>query len=629
MMPEVDKDSVADVVSGAHAPIFDSEALFKENKIFSTERLTNGRTGCSGGSSISGASGIINGGGSTEVDNTDSESMVHPFVYKSPLTIPPAKYINSALTNFGAQSMSLPPTNKDTLATLLNAERPQTAPLTFQMRNSSRSISSSESNAFDAHIPTAGDRKREKYRSLKRNGQLSVEDMLPAKPKPISFQPSRPSSTTIKSSPEPSDLTTLSMNSTWHPHVYAKPPNRPTPYAIADIMGWRKATKLASSDLDTRTSPFISTAFSLKSETPSEVDASRMKSPRTILKTFQQQYSQQISRFDERCSSHTRSTSLSETSEDDSGSIANDQPLNLCVPKQSDSNDSTSVTAKSVAKIHKKDLPSKPHVKKKKLSIEAIPAAEIIKEKQQLETTEDDSDSGSTDNRRKKKARTTFTGRQIFELEKQFEIKKYLSSSERTDMAKLLNVTETQVKIWFQNRRTKWKKQDNVTNTEAAEHKTVTSKNSENPKGNNTLTPQNESTTPIISSKKSSQITPVSVATAVMGPNEKTRPISVELSAKLSAKHSTKMKNKLALLNTPSTPPNGEKSRPPSENNSTSGGNGNGGSSNKRKSTDLSPPPPILDFETKLTVSKISNVKSSIDEDDSSHHMPDDQMSEI
>lgn len=47
--------------------------------------------------------------------------------------------------------------------------------------------------------------------------------------------------------------------------------------------------------------------------------------------------------------------------------------------------------------------------------------------------------------RRKKKARTTFTGRQIFELEKQFEVKKYLSSNERTEMAKLLNVTETQV----------------------------------------------------------------------------------------------------------------------------------------------------------------------------------------
>jgi hypothetical protein len=54
----------------------------------------------------------------------------------------------------------------------------------------------------------------------------------------------------------------------------------------------------------------------------------------------------------------------------------------------------------------------------------------------------------NTQKKKKKKARTTFTGKQIFELEKKFEDKKYLSSTERAEMATLLTVTETQVKIW-------------------------------------------------------------------------------------------------------------------------------------------------------------------------------------
>jgi len=50
-----------------------------------------------------------------------------------------------------------------------------------------------------------------------------------------------------------------------------------------------------------------------------------------------------------------------------------------------------------------------------------------------------------SDGSKRKKARTTFTGKQIYEMERKFEVKKYLSSNERSEMARILNVTETQV----------------------------------------------------------------------------------------------------------------------------------------------------------------------------------------
>lgn len=60
---------------------------------------------------------------------------------------------------------------------------------------------------------------------------------------------------------------------------------------------------------------------------------------------------------------------------------------------------------------------------------------------------------------KKRRKRTIFTSDQLNRLESAFDRQQYLVGTERERLARELNLSQTQVKIWFQNRRIKWRKE--------------------------------------------------------------------------------------------------------------------------------------------------------------------------
>ncbi|KAA3682230.1 uncharacterized protein DEA37_0009600 [Paragonimus westermani] len=58
----------------------------------------------------------------------------------------------------------------------------------------------------------------------------------------------------------------------------------------------------------------------------------------------------------------------------------------------------------------------------------------------------------------RRKRRVLFTQAQVYELERRFKQQKYLSAPEREHLSQIINLTPTQVKIWFQNHRYKCKR---------------------------------------------------------------------------------------------------------------------------------------------------------------------------
>lgn len=95
----------------------------------------------------------------------------------------------------------------------------------------------------------------------------------------------------------------------------------------------------------------------------------------------------------------------------------------------------------------------------KEVSKEASACASSMCEETTMEKKKDFDPECLQRQRTRRKPRVLFSQQQVYELERRFKQQRYLSAPEREQLATTLKLTSTQVKIWFQNRRYKCKRQ--------------------------------------------------------------------------------------------------------------------------------------------------------------------------